>query len=167
MKNHTIWLLSLSLCLCIFACGHPKFDYSAMHTYTPEQLLILIDNAYKIEPAGSPVIERSENPADSSFTIRSTQMYRVYVNVTGDNHLDPKPDGGEVKELKPGGPIIITNTCDMTCTPVKPGDSCNVSGCEQTSKCGCSQGSCGNNCTTDIACHQWTSGFSFGKAIIF
>jgi hypothetical protein len=165
--NHYIaCFIAAAILLVAYSCNHKKaIDYTDMHVYQPDELQKLIDNAYKIEVAGAPTVQKTQNAHDSSTIIRTTQVYRVYVGVTKDGHLIPGADSTMAKKSG-GGPIIITSSCEMMCTPVRAGESCNVEGCMPTDKCGCSQGSCGNNCTTDKICHQGLAGFGFGRGII-
>ena len=171
MKKFTAFLSCLILgiaLLGIISCEHEKaVDYSSMHVYQPEELRKIIDNASKIELAGKQTVQKSDNPADSSFSVVTTQIYKVYVNLSEDNRIVSATDETTTSERKATGPIIITSSCEMMCTPVRPGESCNVEGCMPTDNCGCTQGSCGNNCTTDIMCKQGLAGFGFGNRIIF
>ena len=141
-------------------------DYSTMHVYQPLELQKIVDNAYKIEKVGTPSTQKTVGGKDSTTTVITTQIYRVYVATTKDDHLIPISEVTTAARQAGGGPIIITSACEMTCTPVRPGEPCNISGCEESDKCGCSQGSCGNNCTTDRACHQSLAGFGFGRPIV-
>jgi hypothetical protein len=165
--NHYIaYFIAAAILLVGYSCKQKKtVDYTDMHVYQPDELQKLIDNAYKIEMVGTPSVQKTQTGKDSSTIITTTQLYRVYVGVTKDNHLIPGSDSATAKKSG-GGPIIITSSCDMMCTPVRPGEPCNVEGCMPTDKCGCTQGSCGNNCTTDKICHQGLSGFGFGRGII-
>jgi len=172
MKNllrHTpIFILGI-IFLCPLSCTKKEnpIDYNSMHVYKPDELQKLIDNAVKIEMVGDPSVRKSEDDQDSSVTITTTQIYRVYV-ATKDDRLIPKPEVTDsVKELRPGGPIVITSSCEMTCNSPAGGGSCNVEGCMPTDKCGCTQGSCGDNCTTHKTCRQALGGFSFGGVIMF
>lgn len=145
----------------------PSFDDTVMNVYQPEELQKLIDNAVRIEMVGDPSVRKSENPLDSSVTTTTVQIYRVYV-ATKDDRLIPRAEVTDsVMQLRPGGPIVITSACEMSCNSPADGGSCNVEGCMPTNKCGCTQGSCGNNCTTDKTCRQTLAGFSFGGVIMF
>ena len=143
-----------------------EIDYSVMHVYQPQELQKIIDNAFKIEMIGKPTVTRNQIPGDSSTITTTTQIYRVYVGLNKEDHILPPAEVTE-SARQAAGPIIITSSCQMTCTPVRPGETCNVSGCMPTDKCGCTQGSCGNNCTTDMMCSQGLAGFGFGRLIIF
>ena len=169
ITRYAAYFISGLILLGTYSCKQQKsFDYSTMHVYKLPELQKIIDNAYKIELAGEASVQKRENEKNGSVTVTTTQVYRVYIALNKDDHLIPKPEITESARLAGNGPIIITSACEMTCTPVRPGESCNIAGCEETSKCGCSQGSCGNNCTTDIMCHQSSlTGFGFGKLIIF
>ena len=163
----TPWLLTFLFPLLLTSCKDNKdIDSSTMHVYKAEELQKIIDNAVKIEPIGEPTVIKTED--DSTIVISRTQIYKVYVYLGDDNRIIENPDTTSITLARPAtGPIIITTSCNMTCTPVRPGESCNISGCLETKRCGCSQGSCGNNCTTDTACHQARSGFGFDRVIIF
>ncbi len=151
------------------SCGQKKtVDYSTMHVYQLGELQKIIDNAYQIDVVGQPAVQKTSNETTGAVTVTTTQIYKVYVAQTSDDRLIPKSEVTASARRVNQGPIIITSACEMTCTPVRPGESCNIAGCMETSKCGCTQGSCGNNCTTDIMCHQSSlTGFGFGRTIIF
>jgi len=144
----------------------PEVDYSSMHVYNAEELQKLIDNAIRIEMVGESTVRKSENPIDSSVTTTTVQMYRVYVGTKGDQLIPIAEVTDSVKMARPAGPIVITSSCEMTCNSPADGGSCNVEGCMPTDKCGCTQGSCGNNCTTHKICSQGLAGFSFGGGVI-
>ena len=166
INQYIACLIAAAILFSAWSCGNNKsVDYTDMHVYQPQELQKLVDNAYKIEMVGTPAVQKTQNPKDSSTIVTTTQVYRVYVGVTNDNHLIPISDSVAARKAG-GGTIIITSSCEMTCTPVNAGESCNIAGCMPTDKCGCSQGSCGNNCTTDIMCHQGLAGFGFGRGII-
>ena len=172
MKNviqfSTVLLLGTALFL-ITSCTKktPGIDYTIMHVYQPEELQKLIDNAIKIEMVGEPSVRKSQNPIDSSVTTTTVQMYRVYVGTKDDRLIPIREVTDSVLMARPGGPIVITNSCEMVCNSPADGSSCNVEGCMPTNKCGCTQGSCGNNCTAHKICHQSLAGFSFGGVIMF
>lgn len=146
---------------------HAEIDYSSMHVYKTDELQKIIAAASKIEKVGEPSVQQSGHPMDSSVIISKTQVYRVYVDLTEDGHIVSGEATSASARKAGSGVIIITTSCEMTCTPVRPGESCNIEGCFPTDKCGCTQGSCGNNCTTDVSCRQGLNGFGFGKLIMF
>ncbi|PWU03754.1 MAG: hypothetical protein C5B52_02830 [Bacteroidetes bacterium] len=161
-------MLSALILLVMNSCNQNNgIDFSNMHVYKADELQRIIDNAYKIEKVGDPSVQKSHYNNDSSTIYVTSQVYRVFVGLDKDNHLVPPSKVTEIARKAGGGPIIITSACEMMCTPVRPGEECNVSGCMPTDRCGCSQGSCGNNCTTDRACHLSVSGFNVGTLIIF
>lgn len=170
MKNMIQLTTALVLGIALFfisSCTKkaPAIDYDSMHVYQPEELQKLIDNAIKIERVGAPSVRKSDN-GDSTVITTTVQMYRVYV-ATNDDRLVPIGEVTDsVKMMRPNGPIVITASCDMMCNPPADGGSCNVEGCMPTDKCGCTQGSCGNNCTTHKICKQGLAGFSFGGGVI-
>ena len=168
MKTLPYYLLCL-LTTVIISCQKPAIDYSSLHVYKPEEVAMLIDNAVKIEMIGNAIVQKSENVQDSTVTTTTTTVYRIYVNVDDKGKLEPLPDGGGTVALKQGSndPIIINTSCEMVCNMSPDGQPCNISGCSETKRCGCSQGSCGNNCTTHQACHQRSGGMGFGRVIIF
>lgn len=146
-----------------------EISIDKMHVYSADQLQKIIDNAFKIEKVGAPGIRVFQSTDTiGAITTTRTQTYKVYVGLDKDDHIVPAGQVSESARKNNNNPIIITTACQMTCTPVRPGEPCNVSGCEETDRCGCSQGTCGNNCTTDVMCHQaGLSGFGFGRLIIF
>lgn len=150
------------------ACQKPdEMDYSSMHVYKADELQKIIASASKIEKVGEPSVQQSGHPMDSSVIISTTQLYRVHVDLTEDGHIVTETGSSSAARKASSGVIIITSSCEMTCTPVTPGTSCNVEGCMPTDRCGCTQGSCGNNCTTDVSCRQGLMGFGFGRTIMF
>ena len=135
----------------------------AVYLYPEAQLDQIIEHAVRIERVGDPMRSRTEG--DSTVLTKTTQIYQAFVVLDKDGHLVEQPTEAAARQAS--GPIIITTSCDMVCTRVRPGEECHISGCQETARCGCSQGSCGDNCTTATACHQWRSGFSLGRLVIF
>jgi hypothetical protein len=166
--SHLVRLGSVMILLGACSCKQKEsVDYSAMHAYQPAEIRKIVDNAVKIENVGEPSIQKTEIRNDGSTIVTTHQIYRVVVETSNDHHLVPKTEATASARGAGSGPIIIVSSCEMTCTPVRPGDTCNISGCMPTDKCGCTQGSCGNNCTTDNMCHQGMAAFGFGGAIMF
>jgi hypothetical protein len=167
MKIHS-YFLAILLTALTAACKKPAIDYSTLHVYKPEEVAMLIDNAVKIEKVGESEVQKSENVQDSSITTTTTTVYRIYVNTDDKGKLEQLPDGGGTVALKGApDPIIISTSCEMVCNMSGNGEPCNVTGCTESKRCGCSQGSCGNNCTTHQACHQRSGAMGFGRIIIF
>src|SRR4249920_3851417 len=141
MKKSSAFLLAFIIGITILTAVSCKqkseIDYASMHVYSPQELQMIIDNAYKIERVGEPLIQKTTRSKDSSIVTITSQVYRVYAGRTDDNHLIPPSKVTESARMAGGnGPIIITSSCEMTCTPVRQGESCNISGCIPTDKCG-------------------------------
>ena len=168
MKNH-FYFIVLLLVIITSACKKPGIDYSTLHVYKPGEVAMLIDNAVVVEMVGDAITQKRENLQDSTITTTTTAVYRVFVNTDDKGRLEKLPDGGGPVALKPGAtdPIIINTSCEMVCNMSNDGQPCNVTGCTETKRCGCSQGSCGNNCTTHQICHQRSGAMGFGRIIIF
>lgn len=162
-------ILLLGMVFFISSCKEKEtLDIDKMHVYKADQLQKIVDNAFKIEKVGQPTVKTYMADSAGTMTTTRTQVYKVFVGLDKEGKIVPAAQVSESARMNNNDPIIITSACQMTCTPVRPGEPCNVSGCEETERCGCSQGSCGNNCTTDVMCHQSTfSGFGFGRLIIF
>lgn len=162
------YLIAILLTVFVASCQKPSIDYSTMHVYSPEETQKIIDNAVKIEIAGSPLVEKRDVFQDSVTITTTTTIYKAFVSLSDDGHLVPPVDSNSTTALKISqDPIVITSSCEMVCNMSGNGQPCNITGCSETKRCGCTQGSCGNNCTTHEACHQRVGAIGFGRLIIF
>lgn len=172
-KIHICLLIGVVLpALSFLSSCTQKINYREIHTYKPEEVKKLFDNALKIEMVGEPIIETTEHRIDSSETLTqtvTTQTYLLYVGRTKDDHLIPI---SEIKEseveamINDGrGPIVGSSSCTMHCKfgVVRCPDA---TGCAPDHRGGCSSFNCGSGCVT-VSCSPGFAGFGFGRAIIF
>ena len=166
--SHAMWLVSILILSAVLSCSRKEsIDFSSMHVYKPEEIDRIIENAVKIEKVGEPTVQKAENAETGTITTVTSQVYRVYVARGEDDHLVPPSEGTAAARAADKGPIVITTACQMMCTRLRPDEPCHISGCMESSRCGCTQGSCGDNCTTSDMCKLVRAGFGFGKVIMF